>query len=202
MRSRACSRAGSRKSLRSIILVLLLAAAPAVAQLRHDVTVTRVGDHLAVTVVGAGVDGEELRANLERGFTARIEFAIRLLRPRSAPFGFLGYELVHEFRPHYEIRYDPFLRRSVIAAEDGALYSFTDDSDLMRFLLVLPSYRIPWSVFGESVDPRTAPIAVEARVVYDPIVFVPALGLLSLFRFNERHMTPWTRVEPRIGGGE
>ncbi len=201
MRSRACSTAGSRKSLRSVALVLLVAAAPAVAQLRHDVTATRVDDYLTVTVVADGLDVGELRANLDRGFTARIEFAIRLVRPRPAPFGFLGYELVHEFRPHYEVRYDPFFRRTVITAEDGALYSFTEEADLLRFLLALPDYRIPWSVFGGGGDPRTAPIAVEARVVYDPIVFVPALGLLSLFRSYDRRLTPWVRVDPDVGGG-
>lgn len=195
MRSLRCSRTGSRKIRRSHLILALSLLVPTLlhAQIAHETTTVGHPDHLEVSIVVRGADPQLLYANLGDGMTARVEFTIRITEPRRSPANLFGSRLLREDRVVYNLRWNPFRERYAITTNSGDTYDVGGASALDNVFFSLSGYRIPW----HAVTPEDAPVdryQVETRVVYEPIVFVPGLTILSVFMRHARQTTPWIRT--------
>lgn len=202
MRLQLSSRTASRKSPRRRLLLVVIAlfvSVPAIAQVDHSVAVGTTADYLAVSIDVSGADASVLLANINDGLTARVEYIIRLLEARDGLFAVLGSRILREFRVIYETRYDPFRRRYTVTTQDGGFYTFDDSDRLLDFFFTLPGYRVPWTALELDRVRDQRDLVVEARVVYDPIVFVPGLSVLSVLMSDARRQSPW-RIAT-VGGG-
>lgn len=189
---RRFSRTDSRKNpARGIsVLALLLTASVLPAQLQHETTIDADAESLGVTMMVAGADLDALFTTLEEGMRARVEFRVRISVPRGRPLRILGDQLVREFRPAVEARYDPFLSAYVLVSDDGSTAVYHDEAAFYADLFSLRNYRIPWSAFRGNRR-----IIVETSAEYTPIVFVPGLSILSLFTANRSEVSAWSRDE-------
>ena len=202
MPSRACSTIDFRKSPRSIRVALFLlfyALTPVLsAQITHTSTADSTPDYLEVSIAVRGADPADLFAGLDDGLTARTEYAIRVMEPRTGPMNIFGARLLREFRVSYEIRYDPFRRRYTLTTHDGGLYTFRDTDSLWSFFFSLPEYRIPWEAVEPSIRSADASLMIETRVTYSPIVFVPGLSILSILLPDSAQQSGWVRREIEV----
>ncbi|MFW5684784.1 MAG: hypothetical protein ACOC1I_08020 [Spirochaetota bacterium] len=190
--SRIVSRKSPRNSVGILLLILastLVAPATLSGEIAHDTTVRTRPDHLSISISVSGAEPQELLTNLHDGLTARLEYAIRFLERRMAPVSLLGPRFVREFRVIYEIRWDPFRRRYTAVSQDGAGYTFRDEAGLWSFIFWLSDFRIPWEALATDGADE---LDVETRVLYDPIVFVPGLSILSVFLATSREQSPWS----------
>ena len=195
MRSLRCSRTGSRKIRRSHLIFALSLLVPTLlhARIEHETTTVGHQDYLEVSIVVHGADSDVLYANLGDGMTARVEFTIRVTQPNRSPASFFGSRLLREDRVIYDLRWNPFRERYAITTNSGDTYDVGGAPALDSVFFTLSGYRIPW----QSVLPDDAPVdgyQVETRVVYEPIVFVPGLTILSVFTRHARQTTPWIRT--------
>lgn len=199
MRWRRFSRTDSRKNPARAIsaFVLLLTASALPAQLQHETTIGADAESLGVTVTVAGADLDTLFTTLEEGMRARVEFRVRISVPRGRPLRILGDQLLREFRPGIEARYDPFLSAYVLVSDDGTTAVYHDEVAFYADLFTLRNYRIPWSAIRGN-----GRIIVETSVEYTPIVFVPGLSILSLFTANRSETSAWSRDELAAQGAD
>ena len=193
--SRTVSRKSPRRLLLSFVIAALLAPVSATAQVDHTLSAGGTPDFLAVSVDVSGADAAMLFANVNDGLTARLEFIIRVLEARDGLMSVFGSRMLREFRVIYETRYDPFRRRFTVTTQDGGFYTFSERARLLDFFFSLPGYRIPWAALGFAHAPSDVELVVEARVVYEPIVFAPGLSILSGLVSDTRRQSPW-RVTP------
>ncbi len=200
MRLLRCSRNVFRKSRRSLVLLILLAPVAVHAQIEHETRMIALQDHFEVSIAVNGAAPDLLFDNLREGLAARLEYAVRVSSPRNLPFSFLGSRLLREYRVIYTVRWDPFRDRYTITTQDGGLFTFRDEAALWGFLFSLPRYRIPWqAVDGENL-PSPSRYQVDTQVIYEPVVFVPGLSILSVLLPHARQSSPWERAyveEPR-----
>lgn len=203
MRSPRCSRTVSRKSLRNPVLLIpfiLVVPVAVPAQIEHETQVIALRDYFEVSISVNGADPDLLFGNLAEGLTARLEYAVRVSHPRNPPLSLFGSRLLSEYRVIYHARWDPFRDRYTISTQDGGLFTFRDEAALWRFFFTLPHYRIPWQGIGAG-DPATpSRYQVDTQVVYEPVVFVPGLSILSVFLPHARQSSLWERSyleEPR-----
>ncbi|MFW6312953.1 MAG: hypothetical protein ACOC2N_03630 [Spirochaetota bacterium] len=96
----------------------------------------------------------------------------------------------------YELIWDPFRERFTISTHDGAFYTFRDESAAWSFFFTLSGYRIPWAAFSGSEE--SGRVRIETRTVYEPIVFVPGLGILSIFLPHSRYQSSWRTFEREV----
>jgi len=190
------SRIDSRKSPRSILLVLILVPALAWAEIDHSTELEVNEDYLAVRITVEGAEPEPLFANLEEGLSASIEYLIRVVEPVRRPWHALGSRVLHEFLVTYDLIWDPFRERFTISTHDGAFYTFRDEASVWQFFFTLSDYRIPWAAFGESGEPGR--IRIETRAMYEPIVFVSGLSILSIFLPRARYESSWQTLEREV----
>lgn len=203
MPSGPCSKIVSRKSRRrfaGLLLVLSSLWLPVSisAQISHTVTTNPHPDYLEVSLNVNGAEPDRLFSNLSDGLTARVEYTIRVLEPRSAPMSIFGPRLLREFRVIYNVRRDPFRRRYTLTTHDGGLYTFRDEAALWSFLFVLPGYRIPWEAIEAESASHSGRFVIETRTTYDPIVFAPGLSILWVFLSQARHESGWTQREIEV----
>ncbi|HKJ85382.1 MAG TPA: hypothetical protein VKA06_04865 [Spirochaetia bacterium] len=191
------SRIDFRKSLRSILLVLILVPALAWAQIDHSTELQVNEDYLEVNITVDGAEPEPLFANLEDGLSASIEYMIRVVEPVRRPWQALGSRVLHEFLVKYELIWDPFRERFTISTHDGAFYTFRDEADVWAFFFRLSDFRIPWTAFSDSGEPGR--IRIETRAMYEPIVFVSGLSILSIFLPHSRYQSSWQTLERGVG---
>ena len=203
---------------------LLPQSAP--AQISHESSVRPRESYLSVSLAVGGAEPEELFANLHDGLTARLEYSMRLLALRPMPASILGPRLIREFHIAYEMRWDPFRRRYTAQTHDGAFYTFRDEASLWSFIFSLSDYRIPWEAFASAGDAGAgddgagddgagdalgAVVAgrtvrsqladryqLQIRVVYQPIVIVPGLAILSVLPGRARETSGWTTHEIEV----
>ena len=206
MRSPRCSRTVFRKNLRNLVLLVLLVLLALVApvgvsaQIEHETRMTASRDYFEVSVSVNGADPDLLFSNLSEGLTARLEYAVRVSHPRNPPLSLFGSRLLSEYRVIYYARWDPFRDRYTITTQDGGLFTFRDEDALWRFLFTLPHYRIPWHGIAASDAAAPPRYQVDTQVVYEPVVFVPGLSVLSVLLPHARQSSPWERdylEEPR-----
>ena len=192
---RLFSRIDSRRSLRSLLLVVAIAglSQPVPAQLTHNAVYRPERTFLEITVQAAGADLAVLQQNLDAGLTARVEFAIRVLEPRVGVWRVFGDRGIREYVTGSEARWDLFTQRYVIRSDDGTRFSFASVDELTRFLFSLQQYRIPWIGMTDRRGTVAEHVVLETQVRYSPVVFVPALAILAFFRVEERLVSPWVR---------
>jgi len=199
MRLHRSSRIDSRKSRRSVAAVLILFPALAWAQIDHASDLVSHEDFLEVRIQVSGADLDRLFANLGDGLSARMEYAIRLLDPRDRPWRVLGSRVLHEFRVAYELAWDPYRERFAVSTQDGRRLTFADETSVRDFFFRLDGYRIPWAAIDDgSRRAASRPLIVETRAVYEPIVFVTGLTILSILMPHTRQQTPWERLEREV----
>jgi hypothetical protein len=201
MRLQRSSKTDFRKSRRRILLILLGVASVAIpagltAQVSHTAVVGSDADYLTVGIDVAGADPEILFDNLGDGLSARLEFAIRVLESREGVFVIFGSRMINEFRVVYDLRYDPFRERFTVSTQDGAFFTFRDRATVWSFFFTLPGYRVPWTALDRSGASSGVDLVVETRVVYDPVVFVPGLSILSVLPASPRQQTAWLTTYP------
>lgn len=196
MRSHRSSRIDSRKSPRSILLVLILVPALAWAEIDHSTELQVNEDYLEVNITVDGAERGPLFANLEDGLSASIEYRIRLVEPVRRPWHALGSRVLHEFLVTYELIWDPFRERFTISTHDGGFYTFRDEAAVWSFFFALSDYRIPWAAFAGGGKPEQ--IRIETRTVYEPIVFVSGLRILSIFMPHARYQSSWQTFEREV----
>jgi hypothetical protein len=193
MPSQVCSRIGFRRSPHSCLAValLLLVCGVAYGRIEHKAVVTSHPDYLEVNVFVSGADPELLFRNLDEGMTARLEYEVRISEPRSSPMRVLGPRMLRELRIVYDLRWDPYRRRFTISTNDGGTYTFSDRTALWQFFFELPGFRVPWKSLDLDNPSSSGRWLVETRVIYEPIVFVPGLGILSLLLPYARQSSTW-----------
>ncbi len=196
MRSHRSSRIDSRKSPRSVLLVLILVPALAWAEIDHSTELQLHEDYLEVHITVDGAEPAPLFANLEDGLSASIEYTIRVVEPVRRPWQVLGARVLHEYLVKYELIWDPFRERFAISTQDGAFYTFSDEAAVWAFFFTLADYRIPWAAFAGSDEPDR--IRIETRTVYEPIVFVSGLSILSYFLPHSRYQSSWEIFEREV----
>ena len=186
-----CSKTDSRKNLAKVAsgVLLFLVAAVLPAQLQHETLVEQSADYLSLQMTVAGADVESLFTTLRDGMRVRVEFRIRFSYPRQRPFRLLGDQLLREFNPSVEARWDPFLESYYLVTDDQTTTTYRDEAAFYADLFTLRDYRIPWSAVR--LEPG---LVVETSAEYTPIVFVPGLSILSLFTANRSDSSPWDRL--------
>lgn len=193
MRLHRCSRIGFRKNRRRICLalfVLLTTALP--AQIAHRGTVERTADGLVVTMAITGADQTEFFRNLNDGLTTRLQFRLRISEPRPFPFTLLGARFLNEYTLEHSASWDPFRAAYVLEGPGGRETLFDDPQALWRRFFLLDGYLIPVGELPGGAG-ESQPV-IEIRASYRPIVFVPALGVLSVFLSEDRDATGWERI--------
>jgi hypothetical protein len=185
-----CSKIDFRKSrarFAAVLLVLLVAPA-AFAQLSHETTITPTPGYLSLSILTSGADVDDLFGTLREGLRVRLDFRIRVSSPRRASFRFLGDRLLTEFSTIVEANWDPFLGEYVVTNSDGLRVGYTDEAAFYRDFFHLSDYRIPWTGIRRDVT-----LVVETSAEYTPIVYVPGLTILALFSANRSETTEWSR---------
>lgn len=191
MRLHRCSRIDSRKNLRSRLVLVLLFISPLVtAQVTHDGSVTLNSDALRVSIEVDGADSSAFFRTLNDGLTTRLSFFVRMSESRPLLFGLLGPRFLAEFQLTHTAYYDPFRQAYVLDHPSGESL-FSDEQQLWSAFFTLADHRIPRTAIDEPIDPQT--LRVELRVTYRPVVFVPALGILSIVLSEDRSASAWTR---------
>lgn len=198
--SRTASRKSPRRLLVLVVIGVLFGPVRAVAQFDHTMTVTTATDYLAVSIDVSGADAAVLFANINDGLTSRLEYIIRVLEARDGLLSVFGSRMLRQFRVIYEARYDPFRRRYTVTTQDGGFFTFRDRDRLLDFFFSLPDYRVPWTAVGLDAAPEQRELVVEARVVYDPLVFAPGLTILSAVVPDSRRQSPWRLAN--VGGSQ
>ncbi|MFP4375625.1 MAG: hypothetical protein ACLFP4_01165 [Spirochaetales bacterium] len=192
MRSRRCSRTDFRKSLRSVGLVAMLVAAayPLAAQLSHEEQVFATRDVVSVSIDVSGYNRSEFFTNLYDGMTARIEYRIRFSVPREQPFQVLGPRLLHEVTFHRSVYFDRFSGLFHITRDDDLARQVQTEGELLEDFFVLDSREIELESIPVGDLLESESFLVETRVVYNPILFVPALRILSVFLADDEIVSP------------
>ena len=195
---RLCSRIAFRRNLRRHLLLLVIAGVsqPLFGQLLHAAICHAEQSYLEVTLLADGADMGTLKQNLDGGMTARVEFAIRISRPRHGIWTVFGDRGLREYVTGSEIHWDVFTERYVIESDDGGRFSFREVSEATQFLFSLRQYRIPWTGMADRRGTIAEELVVDTQVRYSPIVYVPALAILSFFSSEERLVSPWVRTGP------
>jgi hypothetical protein len=179
-----------------LFLVIAGVTQPLFGQLLHTAVCHAEQNYLEVTLLADGADTEALQENLDGGMTARVEFAIRISRPRHGVWTVFGDRGLREYVTGSEIHWDVFTERYVIEADDGGRFSFRDMGEATQFLFSLRQYRIPWTGMVDRRGTIADEFVVDTQVRYSPIVYVPALAILSFFNSGERLISPWLRTGP------
>lgn len=193
MRLQRCSKTDFRKSRRRILAgLLVLVSSVLPAELANDGTVEVSEAGLSVSMTVSGADRREFFRNLDDGLTARLQFRVRVSEPRPAPLALLGHRFLAEFALEHDASWDPFRRAYVLSGPGEREALFDEPESLWRHFLMIDSHTIAASELPDG-SLQGSPI-VEIRVSYRPIVFVPALGMLSVFLSEDREATGWERV--------
>lgn len=194
MRLRRSSRIGSRKSPRSVLVLILVAgiAAALPARISHSVSTESHPAHLSITIGTSGIEPVEFLMNIESGYRSQIEFTMNFT-PERRPI--LRQTALPQFEISYEGWFDPFLERYVITTNEGATYTFREASDFWSFFFELPDFRVPWSALeGGASNGGDGTLVLETRVTYRPIVFAPGLRILAILLPEARQRSEWTRA--------
>ena len=191
MPSRRCSRIDFRKSRRSISFFLMIVAAvqPIVAQVTHEEQVLLIGPSAEISIEVEGYDRGAFFANLYEGMTARIEYQIRVSVPREEPFHLLGPRLLHEVSLSRSVYFDRFSELFQLSGTGRVVRPVESEEELLARFFSLVSYAIEIERLRASGFPETDTYVVETQVIYNPILFVPALRILSVFLSDDEIVT-------------
>jgi len=169
--------------------MIVAAVQPIVAQFTHEEQVLLIGPSAEISIEVEGYDRGAFFANLYEGMTARIEYQIRVSVPREEPFHLLGPRLLHEVSLSRSVYFDRFSELFQLSGTGPVVRPVESEEELLARFFSLVSYAIEIERLRASGFPETDTYVVETQVIYNPILFVPALRILSVFLSDDEIVT-------------
>jgi hypothetical protein len=189
MRSKNCSRDGSRRNraARLAAALLILGASSSQGQ-TVDLSITTRASLLVARVSFHWDRMQELASSLRAGMESRITFTVRLFERRKGILPFTGDHMLVERSVTRSAFWDFLDGRFVVESANGARMSYADTEELLQGFLTLADL-----VLSDLPLEAHPPVYITARAHFEPVRLMPPLTLVSLAGRAATSTTPWVR---------
>lgn len=140
-----------------------------------------------ITIEILDLDERRIREGIQKGFSSKIQYRLRVYRENEGLAQLLGDELLFETHPSLIGRWDVFSESYEILFEDGRKQYFMTWEDFSRRFFQLSDFSVP--------DFEGSRIYLLAQVLFQDMVLSPPLNLLTVFFDRHTLRTPWRRLE-------